>query len=56
MERFNFKKLNEVEVKERYQVKISKRFAASETLDISIAWDAVKENIVACCAPVAATV
>jgi hypothetical protein len=31
MERFNLKKLNDVEVKEKYQVKISNRFAALET-------------------------
>jgi hypothetical protein len=33
MERFNLKKLNEVAVKEQYQVKISNRFATSENLD-----------------------
>jgi len=31
MERFNFRKLNVVEVKEQYQVKISTRFASLET-------------------------
>jgi len=30
MERFNFKKLNDMEIKEQYQVKISNRFAALE--------------------------
>jgi hypothetical protein len=33
MERFNLKKLNDVKVKEQYQVKISSRFAALENLD-----------------------
>jgi hypothetical protein len=33
MERFNLKKLNEVEVKEQYRVEISNRFAALENLD-----------------------
>jgi hypothetical protein len=45
MERFNFKKPNEVEGKEQYQVKICNRFAALENLNISRAWDAVRENI-----------
>jgi hypothetical protein len=33
MERFNLKKVNDGEVKEQYQVKISHRFAALENLD-----------------------
>jgi hypothetical protein len=33
MERLNIKKLNDMEVKEQYQVKISYRFAALEELD-----------------------
>jgi hypothetical protein len=33
MERFNLKKLNEVEGKELYRVEISNRFAALENLD-----------------------
>jgi len=33
MERFNLKKLNDVEVKEQYQVKISNRFSALENVD-----------------------
>jgi hypothetical protein len=33
MERFNLKKLSEVEGKERYRVEISNRFAALENLD-----------------------
>jgi hypothetical protein len=32
MERFNLKKLNEVEGKEQYRVEISNRFAALETI------------------------
>jgi hypothetical protein len=32
MERFNLKKLNELEVKEQYRVEISNRFAALENL------------------------
>jgi hypothetical protein len=31
LERFNLKKLNDVEVKEKYQVEISNRFAALES-------------------------
>jgi hypothetical protein len=33
MERFNLKKLNEVEGKEQYHVEIVKRFAAFENID-----------------------
>jgi hypothetical protein len=33
MERFDLKKLNEVEGKEKYRVEMSDRFAASENLD-----------------------
>jgi hypothetical protein len=35
VERFNFRKLNEVEVRNWYQVKISNRFAALENLNDS---------------------
>jgi hypothetical protein len=49
MERFNLKKLNEVEVKENYHVKVSNRFAALEDLGaevkINIVWETIKENI-----------
>jgi hypothetical protein len=49
LERFDLKKLNDVEVKEKYQVEISNRFAASETLvqsfDINNAWENIRENI-----------
>jgi hypothetical protein len=33
LERFDMKKLNDVEVKEKYQVEISNRFATLESLD-----------------------
>jgi hypothetical protein len=49
MERFNFQKLNDVKVKEQYQVKISDRFTALENLDddvdINRAWGSIRENI-----------
>jgi hypothetical protein len=51
MERFNLVKLNNAEVKEQIQVKISNRFAALENLDddddmdISRAWKSIRENI-----------
>jgi hypothetical protein len=48
-ERFDLKKLNEVEVKEKYQVEISNRFATLESLDqsfdINNAWESIRENI-----------
>jgi hypothetical protein len=47
MERFNLKKLKEVEGKEQYRVEISNRYAALEKLDteadINRAWE--RENI-----------
>jgi hypothetical protein len=47
-ERFNLKKLNEVESKEQYRVEISERIAAIENLgvhaDINKAWDTITEN------------
>jgi hypothetical protein len=49
MERFNLKKLNVVEGKDPYHVKISNRFAALKNIDaeedISRAWNTVTENI-----------
>jgi hypothetical protein len=36
MERFNLKKLNEIEGKERYRVEISNGFAALENLDTEV--------------------
>jgi phosphomevalonate kinase len=47
MERFNLKKLKEVEVKEQYRVEISNRFAALERLDTEMdrAWETIRESI-----------
>jgi hypothetical protein len=49
MDRFNLKKLNEVEGKEQSRVEIRNRFAALENLDtevdISRAWETTRENI-----------
>jgi hypothetical protein len=36
MERFNLKKLNEVEGKEQYRVMVSNRFAVLEDLDAEV--------------------
>ena len=48
-ERFNFRKLNELEVRKQYQIEITNRFAALENLsdgeDINRAWESIKENI-----------
>jgi hypothetical protein len=50
MERFNLKKLNEIEGKEQNCVEISNRFAALENLEVDIngAWETIsaKENLV----------
>jgi hypothetical protein len=47
MERFNFKKLNEVDDKEKYHFKVSNRFAALEELkaevDVSSVWQTMRE-------------
>jgi hypothetical protein len=49
MERFNLKKLSEEEVKQKYQVIITEKFAAMENLDdnldINRAWGNIRENI-----------
>jgi hypothetical protein len=49
MERFNLKKLNEVESKEQYRVQVSNSFAVLEDLDaeveINSAWEIIRENI-----------
>jgi hypothetical protein len=49
MERFNLKKLNEVEGKEQYHVMVSNRIAALEDLDTEVemnsVWEAIRENI-----------
>jgi len=48
-ERFNLRKLNELEVKEKYQIELTDRFAALENLDVdedvNRAWENIKENI-----------
>jgi hypothetical protein len=50
MERFNLKKLNEVESKEQYRVEISNRFVALENLvtevGINRAWEIIRENTI----------
>jgi hypothetical protein len=49
VERFDLKKLNDIEVKEKYEVEISNRFVALESLDgsfdINNAWESIRENI-----------
>jgi hypothetical protein len=49
MEKFNLKKLNEVEGKEQYRVEISNSFAALENLDADVdinrAPETIRENI-----------
>jgi hypothetical protein len=49
VERFNLNQLNEVEVKEQYQVTIKNKFAALENIedngDINKAWETIRENI-----------
>ena len=51
-ERFNLRKLNDLEVGKEYQVEITNRFAALENLsddkDINRAWENIKENIKTC--------
>ena len=48
-ERFNFRKLNEMEVRKQYHIEITNRCAALENLsdgeDINRAWENIKENI-----------
>jgi hypothetical protein len=49
MERFNLKKLNEVEDKEKYRDEVSNRFAALEDLDaevqINTIWETIRDNL-----------
>jgi hypothetical protein len=49
IERFNFKKLNEVEGKEKYHAGVLNRFAALEDLhtelEINSSWETVRDNI-----------
>ena len=48
-ERFNLRQLKELEVKEKYQIEITNRFAALENLnvdeDVNRVWQNIKENI-----------
>jgi len=48
-ERFNLRKLNELEVRKQYQIEFTSRCAALENLsddeDINGAWENIKENI-----------
>jgi hypothetical protein len=48
-ERYNLRKLNELEVRKKYQIEIINSFAALENLsddeDINRAWESIKENI-----------
>ena len=48
-ERFNLRKLNELEVKKKYQIEITKRFVALENLyvdeDVNRDWEIIKQNI-----------
>ena len=48
-ERFNLRKLKDLEVKKQYQIEITNKFAALENLsdneDINRAWENIKENI-----------
>ena len=49
MDRFNLRKLSDLEVRKQYQIKISNRFAALENLnnskDINIAGENIKVSI-----------
>jgi hypothetical protein len=49
MERFNLKKLSEVQAKEKYRFEVLNRSAALEHLDtemqIDSAWEAIRENV-----------
>jgi hypothetical protein len=48
MEKFNLKKLNDIEGKEQFRAEVSSRFAALEDLDteveINSAWEMIREN------------
>jgi hypothetical protein len=49
MQRFDLRKLNDAEVKEQYQVKITNRCAAlynsDDSVDMNRAWENIRENI-----------
>jgi hypothetical protein len=48
VERFNFRKLSDLDFRKKYQIKISKGFAALENLndseDLNRAWENIKES------------
>ena len=48
-DRFNLRKINELEVKKKYQIEITNRFAALENLnvdeDVNRVWENIKENV-----------
>ena len=48
-QKFNLRKLKELEVKEKYQIEITNRFAAFENLnvdeDVNRVWENIKENL-----------
>ena len=48
-QRFNLRKVNEVEVRIQYQIEITNRFAGFETLnsdeDVKRTWEVIKEDI-----------
>ena len=48
-QRFNWRKLNEPEVRKHYQIEVTNRFAAVENLnddeDVNRTWEIIKENI-----------
>jgi hypothetical protein len=49
MERFNLKKSNEVDDKEKYRAEVSNKFATLQDLDAEVAtssiWETIRENI-----------
>jgi hypothetical protein len=49
MERFNLKKLNEVEGKGKYRVEVTNRSTALEDMDVQVdinsGWETIRENI-----------
>jgi hypothetical protein len=49
MERFNVKKLNDVEGREKHSAEISSGFSALETVDVEVdikrAWETIRRNI-----------
>jgi hypothetical protein len=49
VERFNIRKLNELDVRKQYQIEITNRFAALEYLfhskDVNTAWEDIKDSV-----------